>query len=175
LRLSFDKQTNIFKKEVMMKNVLPPLIVVVAMISAPVFAADPVPRSVTTQKSISILLAGSKGKAAGDGWQSAYLNLVPRRDFRVGDRLKIRLLGSAKHVLVRFLPDGTPQDKNDGIEGGIRVVNSEKILEITLATDHFDISQISVHAGHFAWETDLGSNNGTVTLVSIEYIKAATK
>jgi hypothetical protein len=122
---------------------------------------------------ISILLTGSKGNAAGDGWQSTYLNLAPRRDFRVGDRFRIKLLGTAKKVLVRLLPYSTPPDKNDGIEGGIRDVHGDKTLEITLTTDHYDISQISVHAGHKAWQTDLGPKNGTVTLVSIEYIKAA--
>ena len=155
-----------------MKNVLPALIVAAVMISNPVFAAAPLTQSATALKPMSILLAGSKGTDAGEGWQSAYLNLAPRRDFRVGDRLRIRLLGSAKQVLVRLLPYGTPPEKDDGIEGGIRVVPGDKTIEVTLTTGHSNISQISVHAGHSAWKTDLGTNNGTVTLVSIEYFKA---
>jgi|GEM_PF-6555824 len=154
-----------------MKNVLPALIVAAVMISNPVFA-PPLTRSATALRPMSILLAGSKGTVAGDGWQSAYLNLAPRRDFRVGDRLRIRLHGSARKVLVRLLPYGRPPAKDDGIEGGIRVVPGDKTIEVTLTTGHSNISQISVHAGHYAWETDLGTNNGTVTLDSIEYIQA---
>ncbi|WP_289020387.1 hypothetical protein [Desulfobacter postgatei] len=153
-----------------MKNILYAIVVAIALFSNPLFANE---QSSTAKKAMSIMLAGSKGKSAGDGWQNAYLNLVPRRDFRVGDHLIIKLLGSAKQVLVRFLPDGTPPDQDDGIEGGIRAVPDNKTIEVTLTTEHFDISQISIHAGHYAWDTDLGAQNGTVSLVSIKYISAA--
>lgn len=156
-----------------MKGFLPVLIIVATMISGPILAGSPVSPTTAPSKLTSILLVGSKGKSAGDDWQSAYLKLAPRRDFKVGDRLKIRLLGSAKKVLVRFLPTGTPPDKDDGIEGDVRLVPENKILEIALTTEHPDVCQISVHAGHYAWNTDLGQKNGPVDLVSIEYIPAS--
>ena len=49
-------------------------------------------------------IAGKLDQSAGSGWQSAYMDLDPPRDFKKGDRLVIRVEGSAEFVKLRLLP-----------------------------------------------------------------------
>lgn len=62
-------------------------------------------------------LEGSIDQASGANWQSSYMDLKPPRDFKQGDRLKIKLQGTAEWVLVRLLPDGAKPDRPTGLIG----------------------------------------------------------
>ena len=113
-------------------------------------------------------LAGDTGSGAGNEWQSSWLDLRGPMTFRKGERVLIKVQGSAEKVLVRLLPKASPPESADGIEGGPRSVPASHILVVTLESDHPDVKQISVHAGKKAWNTSLGANNGTIQVVSIE-------
>jgi hypothetical protein len=116
----------------------------------------------------SEVLSGTPGSAAGEGWQSSWLNLHHPSSFKKGQVVKLKLQGDAENVMVRFLPVGSAPDSADGIEGHIRKVPADGMLTITLERDHADVRQISVHAGREAWQRPLGGNNGTARLLSVE-------
>jgi hypothetical protein len=113
-------------------------------------------------------LIGSTGSAAGDGWQSSWLEVKPPVSLRKGETLKVRLEGVAENVLIRLLPAGSPPESSDGIEGNVRKVPASGVLEITLLRDHPNVRQISAHAGREAWGRPLGGNNGSARIVSVE-------
>ncbi|HXO30428.1 MAG TPA: hypothetical protein VOA80_23985 [Thermoanaerobaculia bacterium] len=113
-------------------------------------------------------LTGKTGSARGDEWQSSWLNLRPPMTFKKGERLLIKVQGSAEKVLVRLLPKDSPEDSADGVEGGSRPVPASHVLVVTLENDHPDVKQISVHASKEAWGTSLGANNGNIQVISIE-------
>lgn len=111
---------------------------------------------------------GTTGSAAGDEWQSSWLDIKPPITFKKGEVLRIKVDGDAENVLVRLLPATSYPDSPDGIEGNVRKVPASKIVEVKLERDHPDVKQISVHAGKKAWTTQLGGNNGTVRVVSVD-------
>ena len=111
---------------------------------------------------------GTTGSAAGDGWQSSWLDIKPPVTFKKGEVVRIRVDGDAENVLVRLLPAASEPSSADGIEGNIRKVPASKIVEVKLERDHPSVKQISVHAGKKAWTTRLGGNNGTVMVVSVD-------
>lgn len=111
---------------------------------------------------------GTTGSAAGDEWQSSWLDIKPPISFKKGEVLRIKVDGDAENVLVRLLPAASRPSSSDGIEGGVRKVPASKIIEVKLDHDRPNINQISVHAGKKAWATPLGGNNGTVMVVSVE-------
>ena len=113
-------------------------------------------------------LPGTTGSAAGDRWQSSWLDIKPPASFKKGETVRIKVGGNAENVLVRFLPADSDFSSSDGIEGKVRKVPSNGILEVTLERNHPNVKQISVHAGKEAWGTPLGGNNGTVKIISIE-------
>jgi hypothetical protein len=119
-------------------------------------AADPVP--------------GTTGSAAGAEceWQSSWLDIKPPLTFKKGEVLRIKVDGDAENVLVRLLPSTSHPSSSDGIEGNVRKVPADKIVEVKLERDHPDVKQISVHACKKAWTTPLGGNNGTVIVVNID-------
>jgi len=114
-------------------------------------------------------LAGTTGDAAGDRWQSSWLDLKAPMSFRKDERLLIKVEGNAENVLVRLLPSGSSPSSSDGIEGTTRRVPAGGVLDVKLERDHPNVKQISVHAGREAWGRPLGGNNGTVKVVSIEH------
>src|SRR5690242_5112872 len=114
------------------------------------------------------IIGGSPNQASGDGWQSAYVNLDPPRDFLSGEKLRIRVHGSAEWVRVRLLPtDGKP-DSPVGLIGTKMKIPSNEVLEVNVETDHLKVRQISVHAGKLAWGESLNPTGGDVEIVSIE-------
>jgi len=113
-------------------------------------------------------LPGTTGSAAGNRWQSSWLDINPPVSFEKGETIKIKVGGNAENVLVRFLPEDSDYSSSDGIEGKVRKMPSNGILEVKLERNHPNIKQISVHAGKEAWGTPLGGNNGTVKIISIE-------
>jgi hypothetical protein len=116
------------------------------------------------------MLEGALGSASGNNWQSSWLDLKPPIDFSGGDTLKIRVNGDAENVLVRLLPASSSPSSSDGIEGNVRNVPSNGVLEVTLEHDRREVKQISVHAGREAWGIPLGGNNGTIKVISVERI-----
>lgn len=112
-------------------------------------------------------LQGSIGQSSGTNWQSTYMDLNAPRDFKQGERLKIKLQGAAEWVLVRLLPhDGSP-DQPTGTVGEKMRVPAGGELEVTLQADHPKVKQVSVHAGKEAWGTSIDSKNGHTRIVSI--------
>ncbi|HHT9114638.1 MAG TPA: hypothetical protein ACFYD0_15125 [Candidatus Wunengus sp. YC65] len=102
-------------------------------------------------------------------WSVGWIDLTKISDFKKGDRLKITVGGTAKKVLIRFLPRGA--DPNDPVEidGGPRQVPSDRVLEAILETDHYKIIQISVHGGPNPWGYfPLGQDNGAATIINVE-------
>ncbi len=113
-------------------------------------------------------LLGSTGSAAGDRWQSSWLDIKPSITFKKGETLRIKVEGEAENVLVRLLPENSDPTSPDGIEGDVRKVPANRTLVVTLTRDHPNVKQISVHAGREAFERSLGGNNGRTRVVSID-------
>ncbi len=114
-------------------------------------------------------LSGNTGSAAGDRWQSSWLDLNSPVSFKKGDELRITVEGNAENVIVRLLPKASRASSSDGIEGKVRKVPANGILEVRLERDHPNVKQISVHAGTVAWGTPLGGNNGKVKVVAVDH------
>ncbi len=115
------------------------------------------------------MVPGEIDSASGPGWASAWMNLDQAQNFRKGERLCLRI-GGSRSVLVRLLPEGGNPSRSVGIDKGIREVPDSGALEITLATDHHNTRQISVHGGETAWSWQFLDGNLPPTLSSIERI-----
>lgn len=113
---------------------------------------------------------GATGSGSGAGWQAGWLDLKAPQSFKKGDKLTIKVDGSAENVLVRLLPVSGDASTSVGLEGKTRKVPGDRVLTVTLERDHPNVKQISVHGGASAWGTSLGANNGAVTIVSIERV-----
>jgi len=116
-------------------------------------------------------IQGAPGEAAGERWQSSWLDLKPPMTFKRGEKLRLRLEGDAENVVIRLLPSGSQPTSADGVDGGVRKVPANRILEITLERDHPSVRQISVHSGREVWERPLGGNNGKARLISVDRVK----
>lgn len=113
-------------------------------------------------------IAGKPDQSAGSGWQSAYMDLDPPRDFKKGDRLVIRVEGSAEFVKLRLLPQtGNPSQPTGVLGAKIKVPPGGKI-EVTLADAHPKVKQISVHAGKEAWGEVINPNGGEIKIQRID-------
>jgi hypothetical protein len=113
-------------------------------------------------------LAGKPDQASGSNWQSAYLDLDPIRDFKKGDRIVIRVEGSAEWVKVRLLPEMGNPSQPTGIVGSKMKVPAGGKLIVTLPEDRPRIRQISVHAGKEAWGSVLNPNGGDIKILGID-------
>ena len=115
-------------------------------------------------------LKGPIDQASGPKWQSTYMDLNPPRDFKKGERLQIKLQGTAQWVRVRLLPQHAREDRPTGaLEGKMRVPPGG-VLEISLRTSHVGVKQISVHCGKEAWGESLGEKNGEAEIVRIDVL-----
>ncbi len=113
-------------------------------------------------------LVGRTGSAAGDDWQSSWLDIKPSITFKNSETLRLKVEGDAENVVVRLLPEQSDPTSPDGIEGGVRKVPADRVLVITLTRDHLNVKQISVHAGRLAFDQSLGPKNGKARLTSVE-------
>jgi len=113
-------------------------------------------------------LSGSIDQASGPGWQSAYMDLDPPCDFKKGDRLVIKVEGSAEWVRVRLLPQNGSYSSPTGLVGEKTKVPAGGKLNILLKEDRPKVKQISVHAGKSAWNEPLNTGGGEVKLVSVD-------
>jgi len=116
-------------------------------------------------------LHGTIGSGAGAAWQSSWLDLNSNENFNKGDVLTITVQGNAENTLVRLLPAHSSPSSPTGVEGAVRKVPHNGIIKVMLTRKHINIRQISLHAGHKAWDTELGGNNGTVKIISINHQK----
>jgi len=127
-----------------------------------------VPAEATSRTSVH--LTGKIGVSVR--WGSAWLDLDSATDFARGDRLRLRIGGSADRILIRLLPQGVPPDDPVGILGGSVTVPKGRVVEVTLATDQRRIIQISVHGGPNPWGTfPLGDKNGPAILEAVELVR----
>ena len=101
--------------------------------------------------------------------RSGWMDLRSITDFQRGERIRIVVGGTAKKILLRFLPKGADPNSPSGIDGGARQVPDSRAIELVLGSEHKQTVQISVHGGRNPWNLiPLGENNGSATLVSIE-------
>jgi len=105
-------------------------------------------------------------------WGSGWLNLSAARQFHRGDRLRLKLGGTAKKIVIRLLPQGADPNEPQVIVGDVTVVPDNRIVELILDTDVADVVQISVHGKSNPWGLyDLGAANGPATLLTCEEAK----
>jgi len=115
-------------------------------------------------------LKGDIGASAKSG--SGWLVLHPPVSFKHGERIMIKVGGTADKVIVRFLPKGGSPDDPVGIDGGAQPVPpTDRTIYVTLQYDHPDTEQISVHGGSNPWGLyPLGENNGPATILSAQRV-----
>jgi hypothetical protein len=105
-------------------------------------------------------------------WGSGWLNLTTPMDFKKGERLQLKIGGTADSILVRLLAKGMPTNLSGGLIGGTFSVPKNRTIEVLLDTDRRGIIQISVHGGPNPWdEYPLGENNGPATIKSAVLIR----
>ncbi len=115
-----------------------------------------------TQEEITIPLLGEIGSSPH--WGSGWIDLEAPTDFLKGDRIRIKVGGSASKILVRLLPKGRSPDTSTGLIGGTITVPEDRIVEVILKYDRKGIIQISVHGGPNPWNKPLGGGNGPATI-----------
>jgi hypothetical protein len=117
----------------------------------------------------SIELQGSSGSSAK--WRSGWLDLNRPTTFSSGSKLRLKIGGSAKTVLVRLLPLGGSATEPEGILGDAVSVPEDRVVEIELDHQRTEIKQISVHGGANPFgEYPLSPDNGAATLLHAELI-----
>jgi len=115
-------------------------------------------------------LKGNIGSSEQAG--SSWLNLAKLTDFEKGDRLQFKIGGTAKKIVVRFLSQSANPNTPSGIDGDVIEMPKNRIVEITLEEDHYDVMQISVHGGTNPWGTFfLGVGNGPATILFVQGIE----
>lgn len=105
-------------------------------------------------------------------WGSGWLDLEAPTDFLKGDRVRIKVGGSASKILVRLLSKGRSPDTSAGRIGGTITVPEDRIVEVTLKYDRKEIIQVSVHGGPNPWNIPLGGGNGPATIEEGELIRS---
>jgi hypothetical protein len=131
------------------------------------------PEPAPTSKEITIPLIGEKGVSSR--WGSGWLDLSAPTDFLNGDRIRIKVGGSATKVLVRLLSNGQSPDTSAGRIGGTITVPADRIIEVNLKYDRRETIQVSVHGGPNPWDIPLGGGNGPATLEEAEIIRIVTQ
>ena len=129
---------------------------------------------------ISIQMAYSEPLQGNVGvspqWGSGWIALARVTDFKQGDKLRLRIGGSATKIVIRFLAAGIDSNTPSGIDGDIIEVPQSRNVEIILKEDHKNVEQISVHGGPNPWGLfPLGAQNGPAMLLSAERIATQGK
>ena len=106
--------------------------------------------------------------------KSGWIDLSPMIDFRRGDRLRLKIGGSATKIVVRLLSRDMDPNTPSGIEGDAVDVPENRIVEMVLQQDRKNIVQVSVHGGANPWGLfPLGGGNGPATLLRVERMASA--
>ncbi len=101
-------------------------------------------------------------------WGSGWLDLDIITDFKEGDKLKLKIGGTAKIVLVRLLPKTSFPETSDGVVGKFDVSENRTVV-VNLECDRPAIKQVSVHGGPNPWgEYPLEEANGNATLKKVQ-------
>ena len=103
-------------------------------------------------------------------WGAGWLALAEPINFKKGDKLRLKIGGTAKTILVRLLPKNEFPDLPVGIVTDLIKVPIDRIVEIELGQPYEGIIQISVHGGSQAWHYNLGGDNGPASLYFVELI-----
>jgi hypothetical protein len=111
-------------------------------------------------------LTGKVGSSSqyGSGW----IDLKPVKSFKAGDKLRLKIGGTAKKIVVRLLPRGDDSNDPIGIVETDLTVPKSRVVTVTLKEDHLMTIQISVHGGPKPWTYSLGEGNGPATLEKAE-------
>jgi len=110
---------------------------------------------------------GSSGQ-----FESGWCDLSRMTDFKRGDRVRLRIGGDARLILLRFLRKGSDPNAPSGFEGPPLRVPKERVIEVVLDGDHRETVQISVHGGPSPWGiVSLGGDNGPATLLGAERVQ----
>lgn len=135
-------------------------------------ASRNVPRETETQAPASTSLQSLQGSiGSSTRWGSGWIDLDVVTSFKRGEKLQIRVGGTAHSILVRFLPEGSNPNDPVGIDGGIIKVPENRIVQVTLEEDHDNIEQISVHGGPNPWDLyPMGDDNGPATIQKVQRI-----
>ena len=105
-------------------------------------------------------------------WGSGWLDLATPTDFLKGDRLRLKIGGTADKIVVRLLPKGISPDSPVGVIGSAVIVPENRIVEVSLKSDKKGIIQISVHGGPNPWGWyPLGGGNGAAALKVAELLR----
>lgn len=118
-----------------------------------------------------VVLSGRLGSSADD--MSGWIDLSPPLSFRIGDRLKLWVGGSANRVLVRFLPLEGNRGLPDRVVG-IFDVPDDRWLEIVLKHSRTNIPHVSVHGGENPFGDPafhLGRGNGPASILEILLVR----
>ena len=132
----------------------------------------PAPESIAAPPDNSaILLVGRTGSSAT--WGSGWIDLPNPVSFFKGEKLRIRVGGTAERVVVRLAQKGADSDSSAGVIPLIIPVPREnRIIELSLTEEKPQVVQISVHGLSNPWnEFPLGSSNGPATLISAERLR----
>jgi hypothetical protein len=112
-------------------------------------------------------LTGNLGSSSR--WESGWIDLTKTTSLHAGDKVRLKVGGTAEQVLVRFLSKGDSADDPEGIENSVLSVSALGFAEVTLQGDHADVTQISVHGGPKPFGLySLGGGNGPATLQGVE-------
>ena len=138
----------------------------------------PAQRSETPSQTVSAEVAQPaasehiKGRiGSSTQWDSGWIDLDVVTSFKRGDKLRLRVGGSANSILLRFLEKGDSPDDATGFDGGVINVPEDRVVQVILEEDHDDVVQISVHGGPNPWNLyPMGGDNGPATILSVERI-----
>ncbi len=114
------------------------------------------------------VLSGGTNSFGGNLWYSSYMHLTTPRNFVKGEQLKITLRGDAKWVYVRLLPKGADATTPVGMIDKKIHVPHERVIIVTLESDHPNIEQVSVHSGREAFGKRISPFNDQSDIFSID-------
>jgi hypothetical protein len=118
------------------------------------------------------ILPGKIGASAT--WKSGWIDLTNPTNFAKGDRLRMRVGGTALKVVVRLLQRGSDPDASGGVLPDVYSIRPEqdRTIDVVVPDDTPQVVQISLHGGPNPFnEIPLGSGNGAATLLSVERVR----
>ncbi len=116
------------------------------------------------------IVAGKIGES--DRWGSGWIDLDTATEFRKGEKLRLKVGGTASKILVRLLAEGQSPDSTSGVIQTAISVPQNRTVVVELQKNYSRIVQVSVHGGPNPWGTfPLGKENGPASLQSLELIR----
>jgi len=124
-----------------------------------------------SQDDAAILLVGRIGSSAT--WGSGWIDLTNPVNFSKGEKLRIKVGGTADRVVVRLTQKGADPDSSSGVIPVIMPVpHDNRTIEVLVPDEMRQVIQASVHGLSNPWnQFPLGSGNGPATLISAERVR----